>query len=118
MAILEVFGQNGIFSKKCLEHFLRLKALINGKVLEKSNEGIPRKMQTISIFGHFGPKWPILDSFWLKWAKQEFFQKSAWKIFSRLQALTNCKFSKKSNERFSSNRVTDGRTCLRTYVNP
>ena len=52
-----------------------------------------------------------------------FFQKSAWKFFFlRLQALTNCKVSEKSNERFSSNRVTyvrtDVRTDLRTDVNP
>ena len=40
-------------------------------------------------------KWSILDSFWSKWAKREFFQKISWKIFSRLQALTNCKFQKK-----------------------
>ena len=83
-----VFGQNGqnrIFFKKALGKFLsRLKALINCKVSEKSNEGIPRKMGKTSIFGHFGPKWPILDSFWPKWAKREFFQKSAWNIFLAL----------------------------------
>ena len=39
-------------------------------------------------------------------------------FFSRLQALTNCKDSEKSNERFSSNRVTDGRTYVQTDVNP
>ena len=42
-------GQNCIFSKKRLEHFLRLKALFNCKVSEKSNEGIPRKMWKTSI---------------------------------------------------------------------
>ena len=50
---------------------------------EKSNERIPRKMRKTSTFGHFGPKWPILDSFWPKWAKPEFFQKSVWNIFFR-----------------------------------
>ena len=64
-----------------------------------------------SIFGHFGPKWPILDSFWPKWAKREFlFKKALGTFFSHLQALTNCKVSEKSNERFSSNSVADART--------
>ena len=67
------------------------------------------KMRKTSIFGYFGPKWQILDSFWLKCAKRELLQKSAWNIF-----LTNCKVSEKSNERFSSNRVTDGRTHAQT----
>ena len=83
-----------------------------------SNERIAKKNAKNLHFGHFGPKWPILDSFWPKWAKREFFQKSAWNIFSRLQALTNCKVSEKSNERFSSNRVTYARTYARTDVNP
>ena len=43
-----------------------------------------------------------------------FFKKAVGKCFSRLQALTNCKVSEKSNERFSSNRVTDGQTDGRT----
>ena len=55
-----VFGQNGgngIFFKKAFGTFFSLlKALINGKVSEKSKEGIPRKMRKTSIFGHFGPK--------------------------------------------------------------
>ena len=67
-------------------------------------------MRKTSIIGHFGPKCPILDSFWPKWAKRKFFKESAWNFFLRLQALTNCEVSEKSNERFSSNRVTDVRT--------
>ena len=47
-------------------------------------------------FAHFGPK-------------QKFFPKKR-TFFSHLQALTNYKVSEKSNERFSSNRVTDART--------
>ena len=39
-----------------------------------------------------------------------FFKKALGTFFSRLQALTNCKVSEKSNERFSSNRVTHERT--------
>ena len=43
-----------------------------------------------------------------------FFKKALGTFLSRLQALTNCKVSEKSNERFSSNRVT----YVRTNVNP
>ena len=43
-----------------------------------------------------------------------FFKKALGTFFSRLQALTNCKVSEKSNERFSSNSVTDARTHGRT----
>ena len=93
-----------------IKFFSLLKALINCKVSEKSNEGIPRKMQKTSIFGHFRQKWPIFDSFWPKWAKQDFFQKSAWNIFPHFQALTNCKVSEKSNERISRKAFADGRT--------
>ena len=53
-------GQNGIFFKKAFRTFFSLlKALINCKVSEKSNEGIPRKMRKTSIFGNFGPKRPF-----------------------------------------------------------
>ena len=51
-----VFGQNGqngnFFQKSFWKFFLHLKALINCKVSEKSNEGIPRKMRKTSMFGH------------------------------------------------------------------
>ena len=73
---LAKMGKTGFFFKKAVGTFFsQLKALINCKVSEKSHEGIPRNMRKTSIFGHFGPKWPILDSFWPKWAKQEFFSK-------------------------------------------
>ena len=39
-----------------------------------------------------------------------FFKKELGTFFSHLQALTNCKVSEKSNERFSSNSATDVRT--------
>ena len=77
-------GKTGIFFKKAFGTFFSLlKAIINCKVSEKSNEGIPRKMRKTSIFGHFGPKWPILESFWPKWAKREFFSKKRLEHFSR-----------------------------------
>ena len=69
-----------------------------------------RRSAKTSIFGHIGPKWPILVSFWQKRAKREFFKKALGTFLSRLQALTNCKVSEKSNERFSRNCVTHGQT--------
>ena len=62
--------------------------------------------------------------FWAFWAKMPhfghflakmvetgiFFKKELGTFFKHLQALTNCKVSEKSNERFSSNSVTHGRT--------
>ena len=59
----------------------------------------------LPIFGHFGPKSPILDS-------SDFIKKALGTFLSRLQALTGCKISEKSNERFSRNCVTDGRDSL------
>ena len=57
---LAKMGETEFFFKKAFGTFFSLlKALINCKVSEKSNEGIPRKMRKTSIFGHFGPKWPI-----------------------------------------------------------
>ena len=75
-----VFGQNGqngnFVQKSAWNIFSQLKALTNGKVSEKSNEGRDSEKNAKNLhFGHFGPKWPILDSFWLKWAKREFFSK-------------------------------------------
>ena len=66
-------------------------------------------------FWAFRAKWSILDSFWPKWAKRKFFSKKALGAFlSGLEDLTNCKVSEKSNERFSSNRLTDAWTDERT----
>ena len=64
-------------------------------------------MRKTSIFGHFGPKW----------AKRKFFEKALGTFFSRLQALTNCKVSEKSNEWFSRNYVTNGRTLGQIWIN-
>ena len=77
------WAKRDFFQKSVWNIFSLLKALINCKVSEKSNEGIPRKMQKTSIFGHFGQKWPILDSFWTKWAKRDFFSKKPLEHFFR-----------------------------------
>ena len=77
--------------------------------LSTKNQQIAKNVKNLH-FGHFGPKWPILDSFWPKWAKRKFFNKALGTFFLRLQALTDCKVSEKSNERFSSNSVTYART--------
>ena len=150
-------GQNGIFFKKAFGTFFSLlKALINCKVSEKSNErftsnsvtdvrrytvgreslGLQRlRRETKKLANsneriakknaknlHFWPKRPILDIFWLKWQKGIFLEKVLGTFFSHLKALTNCKVSEKSNERFSSNSVTyihtHVRTHARTDVNP
>ena len=68
------------------------------------------KPQFLGILGQNGQFWPVFGQ---NGQNRNFFQKCAWNIFY-LQALTNCKVSEKSNERFSSNRVTDGRTDAQT----
>ena len=45
------------------------------KKLASSKEWITRKMRKTTIFGHFAPNRTILDNFWPKWAKREFFSK-------------------------------------------
>ena len=101
------------FPKKCENViFFRLQRLGLVQKLANSNEWIAKKCENLH-FWQFGPKWPILDSFWPKWAKREFFSKKRLVHFSR--AYKPCKVSEKSNERFSSNRVTDGRTYGRTH---
>ena len=76
-----------------------------------------KKCKKTSIFWHFGPKWPILDSFWPKWAKREFFFKKALgTFFSHLQAVT-AKFQKKVMNGFQetalhTNGQRDGRESL------
>ena len=69
-----------------------------------------RKNAKTSIFGQFGLKWQILDSFWPKWAKREFFKKALGAFFLRLHALTNCKVSEKSNEGIPKNGAANGWT--------
>ena len=108
---LAKMGKTGIFFKKAIGTFFPpLQALTNCKVSEKSNEGIPRKMQKSSIFGHFGQKWPILDSFWPKWAKRDFFKKALGTFFPPLQTVT-ANFQKKV---MNGIRDVSGRTDKRT----
>ena len=58
--------------------------------------------------GHF-------DQFLAKMAKTvKIIKKALGTFFSHLQALTNCKVSEKSNERFPRKRVTNERTNVRT----
>ena len=71
-------------------------------------------MRKTSIFSHFGPKMQIMEFFGQNGQKGNFFKKALGKFLSRLQAITNCKVSEKSNERFSSNCVTYGRTYVHT----
>ena len=73
-------------------------------------------MQKTSIFGHLGKKGPFWTVFGQNGQNGENYQKSAWNIFPRLQALTNCKVSEKSNERFPRKSVTDERMHARTDV--
>ena len=74
-----------------------------------------QKPPFLGILGQNGQFWTVFGQ---NGQNGKFFQKSAWKIFSRLQALTNCKVSEKSNEEFSRNCViyeqTDERTGGRT----
>ena len=71
---------------------------------------LKKQNEQISIFGYFGPKRPILDSFWPKLVKRDFFKKALGTFLLHLQALPNCKVPEKSNKRFSRKAVTDGRT--------
>ena len=61
---------------------------------------------------HFLAFWAKMANFGQFLAKMGICSKK--RFFSRLQALTNSKVSEKSNERFSSNRVTDVRTYAHT----
>ena len=81
--------------------------------------GLRRKYEKppfLGILGQNGQFWTVFGQ------NGNFFKKALGTFFSHLQALTNCKISEKSNERFSSNRVTHARTDVCTYgwtnVNP
>ena len=52
-------------------------------------------MRKTSNFGHFGPKWPILDSFG---PKREFFKKALGTFPAPIQVLPNFQVSEKSDE--------------------
>ena len=78
--------------------------------------GLPKKCEKppfLGILGQNGQFWKFLA----KMGKTGiFFRKALGTFFSRLQALTNCKLSEKSNVRFSSNRVTYRRTERQTRI--
>ena len=69
------------------------------------------KTSILVIFGQKGPFWTVFGQ---NGQNGENYQKSAWNIFSHLQALTNCKISEKSNERFPRKIVAYERTYGRT----
>ena len=73
------------------------------------------KTSILVIFGQKGPFWTVFGQ---NGQNGENYQKSAWNIFFHLQALTNCKVSEKSNERFPRKSVVNGRTYVRTNMTP
>ena len=88
--------KTGFFFKKAFGTFFSLlKALINCKVSEKSNEGIQRKKRKTSIFGHFGQKWPILEVFGQNGRNGIFFFKKALGTFFPPLQVKTIKFQKK-----------------------
>ena len=79
-------------------------------------KGFQEKCEKPPFLGILGQNAP----FWTFLAKMGetgfFFTKALGTFFSHLQALTNCKVSEKSNERFPRKCVTDERTGERTNV--
>ena len=61
----------------------------------------------MGILGQNGQFWAVFGQ---NGQSKEIFKKALGTFFLRLQALTNCKVSEKSNERFSRNCVTNERT--------
>ena len=55
-------------------------------------------MRKTSIFGHFGTKWTILDNFWPKWDKREFFSKQHLEDFFALTSPNLLQSFRKINE--------------------
>ena len=85
-------GQNGIFVKKSFGTFFSLlKALINCKVSEKSNKGIPRKMRKPPFLGILGQNGQFWTVFGQNGQNGNFFQKAFGTFFSLLKAIINCK---------------------------
>ena len=109
---LAKMGKTVFFLKSVQKIFSRLQALINCKVLEKSNEGILRKMRKTSILGILSQKVQFSTLFLPTWAKQDFFQKALGTFFPPLQALTNCKVS----EKVIFEQPRDTRMYARTYA--
>ena len=94
-----VFGQNGQngenFPKKKTKTslFPTPKTRLSTKKLANSNERIAKKYkkpQFFDILGQNGQFWTVFGQ---NGQNGNFFQKSVWNIFSRLQALTNCTVS-------------------------
>ena len=73
--------------------------------------GLRKKCEKPPFFGILGQFWTVFGQ---NGQNGNFFKKALGTFFLHLQALTNCKVSEKSNERFSSNRVTHARTDART----
>ena len=98
------------FPIKCENvNFSTTEARLFTKKITNSNEQIAIKLRKTSIFGHFGPKRPIFDTFLQRWTKQDFFAKALGKFLPPLQA-TKCKVSEKSNEGIPRKRVANGQT--------
>ena len=87
---------------------------LSTKKLANSNERSAKKYENPPFLGILGQNvqfWTVFDQ---NGQNGNFFKKALGTFFLRLQALTNCKVSEKSNERFSSISVTHGRTDART----
>ena len=96
--------------------FFRLQRLCFEQKLENSDERFWKKGKKPPFLVILGQK-ANFDQFLAKMAKTvKIIKKALGTFFSRLQALTNCKASEKSNERFPRKCVTDERTYERTYV--
>ena len=72
--------------------------------------GSGKKCKKTSIFGHFRPKRAILEVFGQNGQTVKIFKKAFGTFFSHLQALTNCKVSEKSKERFPRKSLAYERT--------
>ena len=70
------------------------------------------KLPFLGILGKNGQFWTVFGQ---NGQNGNFFKKALGTFFSHLQALTNCNVSEKSNERFSSNRMTYGLRDARTH---
>ena len=95
-----------ISQKKRKHFFFRLQRLCFEKKLGKSDARFSKKMRKTSIFGHFGPKRPILAKL------VKMIKKALGKFFLTFWTLTSYKISEKSNERFPSKRVTNERAWI------
>ena len=73
------------FSQKMRKRqFFPLQRLGLVKKLANYNKQIAKKCEKNLTFGHFGPKWTMLEVFGQNGQNGDFFQKSAWNIFVAL----------------------------------